>query len=141
MANLLQKVDGSAAFDGKGVDAYGFAFTAGAEDAGAANSIDLTMQLTGVNGRSIQKQIVVRVWTGADGGAATAFLAATATLLSPQTGTLVKAIAVNQYLDVATDTTGLLVMRVTEAAGAHTRYVYVKLPDGRLLTSPQLTFA
>jgi hypothetical protein len=123
---------------------YDILFTPSAEGAGAADAIDLTMQLVARAGtRPIKKTVAFIIWCGVDGGAVTALAAATMTGLSvPATGILIQTFTASRFLMVSTDpTTGTLIVRVTEAAGAHTRFLFVQMPDGRVVASPQLTWA
>lgn len=118
-----------------GFDFYDLTITPSAEGAGATDAFDVLIQLSPKSGtKALKKTIAIKAWCGVDGGAATAYASATVTGLSQVTnGALVQTVVASRYIVFATDANGLLTIRVTEASGAHARYLFIELPDGRII--------
>lgn len=144
MGNLKQGggVNQSLHVQDGGLDFYDLLITPGTEGAQVGDSFDVLVQLVPKAGtKSLKKTIALLAWCGVDGGAATAYTSATVTSLTiGATGTIAHTITASRCVMFAFDANGSLTIRVTEAAGAHTRYLFLMLPDGRIIGT-QLTWA
>lgn len=120
-----------------GVEYYDLLFSSTVNFAAAANAaIDVSVQIIGrlgTTGPKVSKVIGLWMW-----GSATTDLVASSAAYTVSVGQIVRAVVANILSLLVTDVNGVLTLSMT--ATAQTRSVNFLLPDGRIVTSPTLTW-
>jgi hypothetical protein len=114
------------------------AVTVGALGAAAANKVQVTLQLQDCYGNPVASARRVFAWVSMTAGATTVGDDTTGLTTSVDTGVAITAVSGNVTADCLTDATGKLVIGLTDAAGATTRYVNFAV-DGRIYSSGPAT--
>lgn len=105
----------------------------------AADSIDVSLQLKDGAGNKISQKRRVLCWVSATAGATSVGTDTTGLTTAVQTGIAIYVPVANLVFECLTDATGLLKVRVTDGAGAQTRFVNFALDDGTILSSAAVT--
>lgn len=116
--------------------------TVGVLGAGAANSIDVTIQMRDISGVALSKFCRVAVWVTDTTTNATKTPVGTDTTgltTAFPTGTLALTKLANLDFDVITNSKGKVVCRLTDAAGAQTRFVNIEVGGVVYTSGPCLT--
>lgn len=102
----------------------------------------MTLQLKDEKNANLSERKGLDVWVS--DSATTGALNATAVdggVAIGASGAIVLAVTASKYFKCLTSATGALALTLTHAAGAKTVYLYVRLPDGKIITSGAITFA
>jgi hypothetical protein len=94
-----------------------------------ANKVQVTFQLNDCLGNPHLAVRRVFVWVSATPGATSVGTSTTGLTTSVDTGVAITAVSGNLTVDCLTDATGKLVIGLTDAAGAETRYVNFAVDD------------
>lgn len=110
----------------------------GVEGAGAANAIDVTITLKDILGTALAAKAMATIWISDTAGAAPSGSAPNGGT-TVQTGTLLKAVTAGVLLDIVSDASGVIVVRLTDS-GTPTFFVNVAVGDV-IASSAAVTFA
>lgn len=122
-----------------GIETYSLLMTPSAEGAGAADAIDMSIQLVDKLGNTIAKRVALKCFIGVDtAGVYTAGTAITSSSIITGEGRVVS--SGSAAIDFVTDATGLAVIRLGFSSTG-TRRLVAFTPDGKAHQSSLLTWA